>query len=96
MNSIREVFGIEEEPCFIGGASILECLFNDPLFNKINKMYITEFDDYIEALPNGGKFLELPTNNFKIVSCSGLPRIPISHAAWPRTSSSGELANFLM
>ena len=69
VNSIREVFGIVEEPCFIGGASILECLFNDPMFNKINKMYITEFDDYIEALPNGAKFLELPTNNFKIVSC---------------------------
>jgi dihydrofolate reductase/thymidylate synthase len=66
VNSIKDVFGIVEEPCFIGGASILNSLFKDPMFNKISKMYITEFDDNSEHAK--GIFIKLPTENFKVVS----------------------------
>ena len=64
--SIKAVFGIVDEPCFIGGASLLNSLFTDPMFNRISKMYITEFDEHDQ--PTNGKFIELPTQNFKVVS----------------------------
>ena len=66
VQSIKDVFGIVDEPCFIGGASVLNSLFRDPMFNRISKMYITEFDENHQ--PANGKFIELPTQNFKVVS----------------------------
>ena len=36
------------------------------------------------------------SNSFKAISCSAFPRIPVSHAAWPRTSSSGDSASLEM
>ena len=63
VSSIEDVFALLDEPCFIGGAHLLHELFKSPFFNKITKMYITEYDTF--DTPENGTFLSLPTACFK-------------------------------
>ena len=47
--------------------------------------------------PSSPKNHKIPSsNNLMMIPCSDFPRIPINQAACPRTSSSGEFANWFM
>ncbi len=66
VKSIESVFSIIEKPCFIGGLSILNSLFQNKYFNRIKKIYLTEFDDC--EIPKNSLILKLPIENFKMQS----------------------------
>lgn len=66
VRTIEDVFKIVAEPCFIGGYEIFSALFKNNYFNKISKIYLTEFEDNV--IPQNGLILKLPTENFKMQS----------------------------
>ena len=63
--SIKEAFNVVDEPCFIGGAKLLTDLFSGKYASKIEKIYLTKFND--DSHPENGVYLNLPLEDYKVV-----------------------------
>ena len=63
--SIMEAFNVVDEPCFIGGAKLLTDLFAGEYASKIEKIYLTKFND--DSQPENGVYLNLPLEDYKVV-----------------------------
>lgn len=66
ISNISEAFEKLDEPCFVGGSKILKSLFDSEYSNKIQKLYLTYFDD--DSEPENGKYIDIPLTKYKKLS----------------------------
>lgn len=66
ISTLDNVFNIVNEPCFIGGASLLKSLISSKYMERIKKIYLTEYDD--DSEPKDGVYIKLPYNDYSITS----------------------------
>ncbi|PQM59542.1 MAG: thymidylate synthase [Rhodobacteraceae bacterium] len=65
-STLDNVFNTVEEPCFIGGASLLKSLISSKYIRKIKKIYLTEYED--DSEPKDGVYVDLPFHDYSISS----------------------------
>ena len=78
ISRLDEAFDVVDEPCFIGGARLVNSLFESvALSAKIHKMYVTIFGD--DDQPENGYYVHLPFENYKQVAKSSVKSTKVVH-----------------